>query len=366
MRVLRNAWYMAAWANELAPGAVLARTICGEPVVLYRGEDGSAAALEDCCCHRHYPLSETGTVAGRNLRCGYHGFEYEPGGRCVRIPSQPKIPENARVRGYAVAERNRCIWIWMGEAPGADRSSIPDLSFLDDPVWGWRGTMYPTKSNYRLILENLMDHAHLAFVHSSTIGNSAVIDLADSRMIRSERDVQVNRWMINTDAPPSYRKAAGFTDKVDRWQLIRYFQPSIVRLWTGAAPHGRNARERIAAHGAPEGRKLAGISFFNLNMVTPESDRSTHYFWAHGQDLRPDDQATTDLVFEQVDIAFKQDWALFEALQKRIDQMPGKPRVDVGADAGGIAAMNMLDKAIEAEQSSRSPRDKSVDKAVQP
>ena len=33
---LRNAWYVAAWSDDLADGQLLARTILKEPVVLYR------------------------------------------------------------------------------------------------------------------------------------------------------------------------------------------------------------------------------------------------------------------------------------------------------------------------------------------
>ena len=55
MAFLRNAWYMAGWASELAPGALLARTICDDPIVLYRNAAGQVAALED---RRQRPLRE--------------------------------------------------------------------------------------------------------------------------------------------------------------------------------------------------------------------------------------------------------------------------------------------------------------------
>jgi phenylpropionate dioxygenase-like ring-hydroxylating dioxygenase large terminal subunit len=350
MAFLRNAWYMAGWAKDLAPGGILARVICGDPVVFYRDQSARAGALEDCCCHRHFPLSAAGTVVGANLQCGYHGFQYDSLGKCVKIPGQDRIPENARVRSYPLVERHQCLWIWMGEAERADAAAIPDLGFLDDPAWGWRGTLYPTKSNYRFIIENVINFDHLPFVHASTIGNAAVIDQSETKLTRGQRDVQFNRWMVNIDAPPSYKKVAGFKENIDRWSLIRYIRPTTLHLWTGAAPHGMNARDKIGPHGAPEGRKLGGIGYFNLNMVTPETERSSHYFWAHGQDLRPADQATTDMVFEQIDTAFRQDWALLETLQLRSEQMPGRPRVDTAGDAGGIQAMKMLDLAIQEEQ----------------
>jgi len=48
---IRNAWYVAAWADEIEAGP-LARRICNEPVVLYRDANDTAAALIDMCCHR--------------------------------------------------------------------------------------------------------------------------------------------------------------------------------------------------------------------------------------------------------------------------------------------------------------------------
>ena len=49
--MLKNAWYVAAWSDEL--GAVpLERRIIGERVVLYRKADGGAVALAGLCPHR--------------------------------------------------------------------------------------------------------------------------------------------------------------------------------------------------------------------------------------------------------------------------------------------------------------------------
>ncbi|RYG75809.1 aromatic ring-hydroxylating dioxygenase subunit alpha, partial [bacterium] len=58
--IVRNAWYLAAWAKEVGTKP-LARRICNEPVVLFRTLDGVAAALLDSCAHRGAPLS-LGTV----------------------------------------------------------------------------------------------------------------------------------------------------------------------------------------------------------------------------------------------------------------------------------------------------------------
>jgi phenylpropionate dioxygenase-like ring-hydroxylating dioxygenase large terminal subunit len=84
---LRNAWYVAAWDHEVSAERPFGRTLLNEPVVLYRTRDGRAVALEDRCCHRHFPL-RFGSVAGDCLQCGYHGFTYDATGKCVRVPGQ--------------------------------------------------------------------------------------------------------------------------------------------------------------------------------------------------------------------------------------------------------------------------------------
>ena len=48
---LRNAWYVAAWSDDLVDGQLLARTIMKQPVVLYRKADGHVAAILDRCSH---------------------------------------------------------------------------------------------------------------------------------------------------------------------------------------------------------------------------------------------------------------------------------------------------------------------------
>ena len=84
--LLRNAWYIAAWSDELG-AQPLARRICNEPIVLFRDKENHAAALADRCCHRAAPL-HLGTVIESGIQCGYHGLVFDGSGRCVMIPEQ--------------------------------------------------------------------------------------------------------------------------------------------------------------------------------------------------------------------------------------------------------------------------------------
>src|SRR6185369_412886 len=133
MNYLRDAWYVAAWSQELEEGKPLAVSVLGEPVVLWRSAD-DIHALEDRCVHRLAPLS-LGRCEGHRLRCMYHGFLYGTDGVVQEIPGQPVIPPTARVRAYPVVDRHSWIWVWMGDPARADASLIPPAVGFDEPEW---------------------------------------------------------------------------------------------------------------------------------------------------------------------------------------------------------------------------------------
>lgn len=331
---LKNFWYVAAWGHELV-GKPLGRVILNEPIVLFRNANGDPIALEDRCPHRRVPLSMGKVVEGGLLQCHYHGLRFDKTGSCVRIPGQEMIPPTAKARSYPVVERYRWVWIWMGDPALADSAMIPDYHYLDSPDWGAKGTLFHVNANWQLIVDNLLDLTHLAFVHETTIGNAAVAENAAVKVKRSPNNVMVTRWIIDKPAPPTYVKAGNFTTNVDRWQIIDFVPPAFLRLSVGATPTGT---------GAPEGRFVNGIHMRNLNAITPETETTTHYFWAQAHDFDVRNAQLTDMIFEQVKTAFLEDVAVFEAQQRVISANPNAPQIDINADAGGIQARRVLDR----------------------
>ena len=335
---IRNAWYVAAWDHEIGREP-MARSILGEPIVFFRKEDGDVVALEDRCCHRLLPLS-LGWVNGDQIQCGYHGLVFDETGACVEIPFQKTISKAAKVRAYPIVERHRWVWIWMGDAGLADPDLITDFHWLNDPNWGAKGTCLHVKCNYKLIVENLLDLTHLAYVHSSTIGNDAVAISADVTFERGENDVTVTRWTMDQPPPPTFAKVGDFKGNVDRWQIIHFTPPCFVRLDVGACDTGTGARE---------GRRQGGIRMRNLNAITPETETSTHYFWAQAHEFDVDNEALTETIFNQVNTAFLEDVEIFEAQQNMIDLDPAAKMVDLHSDAGGVAARKIIDDLARQE-----------------
>ena len=202
---LRNYWYVAATADELGR-KLLPRWVLGEPVVLYRTQSGKPAAMEDVCPHRSLPLS-MGELVGDRIRCGYHGLEFQPDGKCVYIPCQEHIPPIWRTKAYPIVERWRWIWIWMGDANLADDLKIPSMSWNDDPEWTFTGGRFEIKCHYQLLVDNLLDLSHEAFVHRSTIGNDAVAENPAEAKVDGQR-VTVTRSDAELSSASALREAS--------------------------------------------------------------------------------------------------------------------------------------------------------------
>ena len=338
---LRNAWYVAAWGSEVTD-VPLARTLLDEPVVLFRIDDGTPVALEDRCCHRQLPLS-MGKVVGDGIRCGYHGLQFDAGGRCRHVPGQSAVPPGAAVRTYPLVERWGWVWIWMGDSADADESAIPDWWFMDHPEWkvvpGNEGRPIHTRSNYELISDNLLDLSHVGYVHPDTIGSDAVVRFP----VRTERKadrVVMTRLMPNVVPPPFHRVAGEFEGNVDRWMIVEAALPALIDVNVGSAEVGS---------GVLEGDRLQGIAYHALNAPTPETATSTHFFYAHARFFKTDSAAMDEVYRRDFYRIFMEDVAIVEAQQAALDRDPDARWIDINVDAPGLAMRALLRESIAAE-----------------
>jgi vanillate O-demethylase monooxygenase subunit len=336
-----NAWYAAAWDTEVKH-ALLARTIGGRKLVFYRTSAGKAVALEDACWHRLLPLS-MGRLRGDDLVCGYHGLAFNPQGRCVFMPSQETINPSAFVRAFPLAEKHRFVWVWLGDPALADPETVPDLHWNHDPEWAGDGRVIHVKCDYRLVIDNLMDLTHEAFVHASSIGNDAVAE-APFIATHGERTATVTRWMRDIDPPPFWAAQLGKPGKVDRWQIIRFEAPATIAIDVGVAPSGT---------GAPEGDRSQGVNGYVLNTITPETATSCHYFWAFVRNYRLGEQRLTTELREGVARIFGEDETILEAQQRAIEEHPDHVFYNLNIDAGAMWARRLIDRMVAAESAAR-------------
>jgi vanillate O-demethylase monooxygenase subunit len=336
---VRNAWYVAAWDHELSR-SMLRRIILEEPVVLFRTTEGKPVALEDRCCHRQAPLS-MGKLVGNVVTCPYHGLQYDTTGRCIKVPSQDLVPKGVRVRSYPVVEKNHWIWIWAGDPAKADPALIEDFHWMDDPAWRFGGSYLHVDGNYLLVVENLLDTTHLPFLHPNTLGTDSFAR-SEFEVKREGDRITVSRYLMDDLPAPFHKQMGGFPDgmKVDRWQITHYGPPSFVKLDIGSAPVGTPVRQ---------GERGKGVNMWNLNAITPETQKTAHYFFAQAYNFKLDERWVSDMLRTQVHNIFLEDMAIIRAQQHNMDLGPS-PVQNLAQDKAWVAMRQIVQRLIQEEQ----------------
>ena len=332
---LHNHWYVAAHAFELVGTKPLARTICDEAVVIFRGEDGNVGILTDRCPHRFAPLS-MGEVSGNDIQCGYHGIKFGRDGACTHIPGKLAAPQGFQARRFPAVERHGFIWIWMGERE-ADPSLIPDFHENHDPAWAPVPGYLNISCNYQLMIDNLLDLTHVVFVHKTTLAGGGVTDTPLEVTVEGDT-VRAQRMMLNVDTAPIYKAARGLAGKIDRWQIFETMPPCYVKITLGA---------REAGASTPLGEPVHMV----LNSLTPETENRIHYFWSTTRPWSLDDKKVDGLYRTMIDTAFNEDKLIVEGQQRLLDQHAGELHfTNFTFDKAGQSARRILRRLMNEEQ----------------
>lgn len=332
---VRNAWYVAATADELADG-LLGRTLLDEPMIFFRGADGSIGALEDRCCHRNAPLSIGRLVDGK-VECGYHGFTFDHTGACVEVPSQDTVPPGACVRSYPVVERYKWIWVWMGDPALADDTTIPQMQWHDDPEWVAIFGQFHVGCTYQGLIDIQLDQTHSPFVHPDSLGTKAKLKVPP-KVTRDGDTLRCERVFKNADAPDLWAAAGNIEGPADGWTKWHYMPPAVIAFdigWQAVNPTPRSLQLRV----------------HNSHAITPETEKTAHHFWANARNFGLDDPVLTEKL-GAIRKTFAEDIGVVEATQRNNDRFPEAPIVHVQSDAPTIQARRLVASLLEAEQRS--------------
>ncbi|PTW59031.1 vanillate O-demethylase monooxygenase subunit [Breoghania corrubedonensis] len=339
MEFIRNAWYVAGWAREF--DQELRRfTILDENIVMYRKADGTVAALEDRCPHRLLPLSK-GKRIGDDIQCGYHGMTFDCDGKCVRIPGQSNLPASAYVEAYPVHERHDIVWIWMGDKEKADPAEIFDMPEFDDPNWAvHQGDALHLKANYLNVAENLVDPAHVSFVHPTTLGNSSSENVP-VHVAAEGKAIVAWRWIRDGEPIGFFRKFGGFTENVDRWHYYHLYTPAIAVIDFGCAL----TRDAIA-----EDERNKGNRIFALHFMTPVTANHTIDRWMHIRNTALEDDTAAETMDELLRGAFQEDKDVLEAIQQEEERPQKRRPIRIAIDKGPMVYRKRISEMVERER----------------
>ncbi|MXO61364.1 Rieske 2Fe-2S domain-containing protein [Altererythrobacter salegens] len=340
MTYVRNAWYVAAWEQDLPADAPAAMSILGEPIVLWRAGE-KLVAMEDRCVHRHAPLS-LGRCEGASLRCMYHGLRFDADGRCVEIPGQELIPPTARVKTYPALAKHSWVWVWMGDPALADEALVPPAVGYDDPDYILGHGFLDYEAEARLINDNLLDFSHLSYVHAQSFGTGPEFAGSLPRITPLPRGIRYERWLEGTFGAAMRKSDV----PLDSWQTYDFLIPGVLLMWSANYPPGT---AKALGHSPPE--KLDAIAGLNFTSqaVTPTGEGTARYFFSWGPHCKYGDEAMRDGMMALADRAFGEDKTMIEAQQKVIARDPERPVMPTAHDKG-VTLFNRLVQRLAAEE----------------
>jgi len=185
--IFEGHWFCPARGADLAdPGQFQVVQVGRESVLIVRHHDGGLRGFLNVCRHRGSRLcvEESGQVK-RTLRCGYHAWTYDLGGRLVAAPNLATMADIDRGRYglLPVPLRDWLGYAWVcvaSEPPSFEDTVIGSVTErLGDPdaieryqvadlALGQR-ISYDVAANWKLIIENFMECYHCATIHPELI-----------------------------------------------------------------------------------------------------------------------------------------------------------------------------------------------------
>lgn len=344
MKFVRNTWYCAAW-SETVTRQPIERKFLGEPIVMYRTEDGQAVALGNRCPHRFAPMHK-GCLKGDAIECPYHGLQFAPSGACTHNPhGDGHVPAAAKLKAYRLHERDGIVWIWMGDPEKADTSTLLDAghtAFMTDRENFAVGVGdLKVNANYLMVMDNLLDLTHAPFVHPTTVGGRPEDSVGNEEIqIRFEEDERsVTSLYFVPQMPPTPQLRPLYPLPKGDFRIQMRWEP------------GSNLAMRLTM--TPPGQQDGtGIVLPLLHLLTPIDDTHTHYFFALARNVALDNDQAHAGMMEFARKAFEEeDEPMIAACQEQMgttDLFSLKP-VLLQTDVATVKARRRVDALIQAE-----------------
>ena len=167
---LRRFWQPICFSDELKDLPHRLK-ILGEELVAFRDLSGAVGVLELHCPHRGASL-EFGLIDAKGIRCCYHGWLFAADGSILETPGEPAtstLKDRLCHGAYPTHEHSGIVFAYMGPPDRQPPFPVYD-SFVRPGYRLMPGPKYCYPCNWLQTMENAMDPAHTAFLHTIVSG----------------------------------------------------------------------------------------------------------------------------------------------------------------------------------------------------
>ena len=171
--LLRHYWYPIAFTKDLDAFPTKKVRLLGEDFALYKMPSGDYGIVQEACPHRRASMVH-GMVDDCGIRCGYHGWQFDPDGNCIDQPAEPdKSTFKDRIKAQAgkAEAMGGMVWVYIGPDPAP---MLPRFDvFVMDGIKDVGHSVLPC--NWLQIMENSVDPHHVEWLHGAYfdfIGNA--------------------------------------------------------------------------------------------------------------------------------------------------------------------------------------------------
>src|SRR5438105_1020968 len=146
--------------------------------------------------------------------------------------------------------------------------------------------------------------------------------------------------------PPYHKKVSPNPERVDRRNIARMYVPGIFFMETLLLPAGS---------GAEKGNVTGAKQYRNCQFFTPETKRSTHFFWDYLHDYELNDPTIALSLNKSMIEGFLEDKFIIEGQQEVLDADPNFKMNAIVADAPLAHFRRTLARLIDAERQALQP-----------
>ena len=269
-------WHPVAAEAELG-GAPLALRLLGTDLVLWRNAFG-VHAFDDRCPHRGARLS-LGRVVGDALQCAYHGWCFDGGGRCTRVPALPGFapPAGHGVPSWQVAVAHGLLWV----ARDPHEPAPPALPGL--PVRRVACGPYVVETSAPRVVENFLDTSHFAFVHVGWLGDAGHPEVPAYEVGRTgDGRPLIERYRAWQPRAAASSSSGAWVDY--RYEVLSPYSALLVKQPEGGGAAG--LQDAYAAFACPLDEERTRVWFmqFTSDERTPDAELQAFQDAIFGQD----------------------------------------------------------------------------------